>query len=262
MSENQTYLYNVKRSIITNREKQFFNCIKTVIPQDYVVVPQANLATFIDKTDNSKYHNELFRNVDFLITDSNYKPYVVIEINDETHNDKKRKERDEKVQKICAEAGIEIITLWTKYGVNPEYIKNRIDTALSNYPPQRVHHFSNEIVENVIETVQPLLLETVQPLPPVETPAPKKQKENRVLNGFAIAAMILSAMLFVIFFSAFVLKNEVALNGIKTTGKEYYIMAFIFAVIGFIDILKTGKALKGIVPIILLVLDTFLMFML
>ncbi len=255
MSENQTYLYNVKSSIITNREKQFFNCIKAVIPQGYVVVPQANLATFIYKTDNSKYHNELFRNVDFLIVDSNYKPYIVIEINDETHNDKKRKERDEKVQKICAEAGIEIITLWTKYGVNPEYIKSRIDTALSNYPPQRVHHFSDEtIAENTTEIIQPLL--------PVEMPTPKKPKKNRVLNGFAIAAMVLSVMLFVIFFSAFVLKNEVALNGIKTSGKEYYIMAFIFAVIGFVDILKTGKALKGTVPIILLVLDTFLMFML
>lgn len=41
---------------------------------------------------------------------------------------------------ICEEAGIPIITLWTSYGVNKEYIKKRIDTTFSELPVKRVAH--------------------------------------------------------------------------------------------------------------------------
>ena len=44
------------------------------------------------------------------------------------------------VHNICEEAGIPIITLWTSYGVNKEYIKKRIDTTLSELPIKRIAH--------------------------------------------------------------------------------------------------------------------------
>ena len=82
----------------------------------------------------------MFRNVDFLITDGNYVPRIVIEINDMSHNSSDRKERDEKVKNICEEAGIPIITLWTSYGINQSYINEKIAEAL-DAPTKRVHHF-------------------------------------------------------------------------------------------------------------------------
>lgn len=98
-SDNNNYLYNPKETLISKSEQEFFDAIKSVIPDSYCVFPQINLATFIDRTDDAKFHNELFRNVDFLITDSSYSPKFVIEINDKTHLTKERKERDEKVKK-------------------------------------------------------------------------------------------------------------------------------------------------------------------
>jgi hypothetical protein len=100
------------------------------------------LASFIDRTDDASFRNELYRNVDFLLTDSEYQPKIVIEINDQTHLTPERKERDEKVQKICEEAGIPIIKLWTSYGVNPEYIRTKITETLSKMPVERIHHFN------------------------------------------------------------------------------------------------------------------------
>jgi hypothetical protein len=44
------------------------------------------------------------------------------------------------VAAIPEEAGVPLVTLWTTYGANPEYIRKRIGEALES-PPQRVRHF-------------------------------------------------------------------------------------------------------------------------
>lgn len=109
----------------------------------------------MDRTDNARLHNELFRNVDFLITDVEYQPKIIIEINDQSHLTAERKERDEKVKKICEKAGIPILKLWTSYGINPEYIKSRIDETLSQLPVARIHHFSQApIPQQPVATIQ------------------------------------------------------------------------------------------------------------
>lgn len=140
-TDNDKYLYNLRKTLMSKSEQGFYNAIKVSLPEGYCVFSQINLASFIDRTDDARFHNELFRNVDFLITDGEYSPKFIIEINDQTHLTNERRERDEKVRRICEEAGIPILKLWTSYGVNPEYIKGRIDETLNNLPVARIHHF-------------------------------------------------------------------------------------------------------------------------
>ena len=136
------YLYDAKRTLISKSEQSFYSTIVAAVPNGYCVFPQINLASFILRMDGARFHNELFRNVDFLITDEEFCPKFVIEINDQTHMTSERRERDEKVRFICEEAGIPIVSLWTSYGVNAEYIKKRIDETLVALPIARVHHFN------------------------------------------------------------------------------------------------------------------------
>lgn len=143
-ASNDVFLYDAKARLMSNAERDFYHAIFASLPEGYHVFPQVNLATFITRTDDARYHNELFRNVDFLITDSAYRPRFVIEINDQTHLNYDRKERDEKVRKICEEAGVPILKLWTSYGVNVGYIKGRIEEFIANPAPARVHHFSKQ----------------------------------------------------------------------------------------------------------------------
>ncbi len=139
----QTFLYNKKNSMLTATEKKYYESIRAVLPQNFIVHLQANLASFIIKLDNSKYHNELFRNVDFLITDFNLMPIFIIEINDRTHYRNDRRQRDIKVSHICAEAGIPILTLWTEDGANPNNIANKIYAVLNSLPLERKAYFAN-----------------------------------------------------------------------------------------------------------------------
>ena len=115
-----------KKKLLTPTELKFYNAIKKHIPQEYILLPQINLASIITRTDEHKYQNELFRNIDFAIFDKNYMPIALIEINDKTHKEGKRIARDIKVKEICQSAELPLITFWTDYGINEEYIAKRI----------------------------------------------------------------------------------------------------------------------------------------
>lgn len=153
----EKYLYDPRESLLTPTEKNYMKCIRSVLPENCLLQMQANLASFIVRTDGARFQTELFRNVDFLITDLEYRPLIVIEVNDSSHLSKDRQERDKKVAHICEEAGIPIIKLWTSYGINPEYIKNKIAQTLASLPVTRVHHF--EQISNTVQAKVPSIEE-------------------------------------------------------------------------------------------------------
>ena len=144
------YLYDAKKVLISNSEQSYYSVILSALPSGYHAFPQVNLASFIVKNDDSPFHNELFRNVDFLVTDAKYQPLFIIEINDQTHLNADRKERDEKVKRICEEAGIPIVRFWTSYGLNSDYIRQKIDETLKALPVERIYHFNQ--VKNLQES--------------------------------------------------------------------------------------------------------------
>lgn len=142
------YMYELKSSLITPTERSYLTAIKHALPQGYFVQPQINLASIITKAGDFRFQNELYRNIDACIFDMSYKPIVLIEINDLSHKGRTRRERDEKVKNICEDAGIQLITFWTSYGINQDYISKRINEAIRKAPYiQRISHFS-KLTEN------------------------------------------------------------------------------------------------------------------
>lgn len=115
-----------KKKLMTFTEKKFYEAIKKAVPENYILLPQVNLATIIRRVDEHIYQNELYRNIDFAIFNSDYIPLLLIEINDDTHNEFERRERDKKVKEICQCAQLPIIAFWTEYGINEEYIYKTI----------------------------------------------------------------------------------------------------------------------------------------
>lgn len=131
ITDNKQINYLLKDSLITDCEKTYLDSIKEIVEPEYIIQPQINLASIIDKKSDDRFRNELFRNIDFGIFDQNYKPLLLIEINDQSHSTPERKERDKKIKDICTDAKIPLIILWTNYGVNKEYIKKRLSEHLT-----------------------------------------------------------------------------------------------------------------------------------
>ena len=116
-----------KKAFLTANERTYQEAIQRSLPPGYKLFPQICLASVIQKNYNNTFANELFRIIDFGIFDENYTPIVVIEINDSSHYESHRIARDYKVKDLLEQANIPLITLWTSYGINEEYIEKRIN---------------------------------------------------------------------------------------------------------------------------------------
>ena len=115
-----------KKTIMSEYEIMFYNRMKD-LETEYNIVPQLVLSSVVDKKSKQKYRSELYRIIDFAIFSKDYsKLLLLIELNDNTHNQRKRKDRDLKVKKICNSAKIKLITFYTKYPNEKDYIINRI----------------------------------------------------------------------------------------------------------------------------------------
>lgn len=120
--------YLLKDSLVTRSEKAYLDVFNAYFGDQYLIIPQVNLASVIDK-EGSGYRSELFRNVDFGVFDFNFRPILLIEINDRTHLRKDRRARDEKVNSICKKARIPLVTFWTRDGID----NNDIYKTLKKY---------------------------------------------------------------------------------------------------------------------------------
>lgn len=129
-SKNQTRY--VSKQFLSRTELYFYRVLKQLEDEQNIIVhPQVNLASIIHKISDLPFHNELFRNVDFAIFSRDYKEVLLlIEINDRTHEQPKRRQRDLNIKTICEKANLKLITFYTKYPNQPDYIKNRVREQL------------------------------------------------------------------------------------------------------------------------------------
>ncbi len=127
--ENETTAikYEIKSKYLSYYELKYYEAIQNILEGKYILFPQVPLSQIIVvKNKKSKYQSELYRVIDFCIFDKDYTPLLCIEINDETHHQRNRYIRDKKVQNILNNAGLPLITLWTNFELNINYIENRI----------------------------------------------------------------------------------------------------------------------------------------
>lgn len=120
------------KSLMTEYEQYFYKILVELEDElNIKIQPQVNLATILKKENNNKYINELFRNIDFGIFSKDYsKLLLLIEINDKTHKNTERKQRDKKVKEILDNANVKLIKFYSNYPNKKEYVKNRIKKEL------------------------------------------------------------------------------------------------------------------------------------
>lgn len=133
IDQNTPSIYN-KKELITKCEKEFIIKLNNIFRKRYIIQPQIPLRMIISKNgeENGVHAGELNRYIDFGILNKNYELLALIELNDKTHELEKRQERDLKVQNICRQAKIPLITFWTYEKLTNEEIKHRIEKEINN----------------------------------------------------------------------------------------------------------------------------------
>ena len=123
-----------KRDFLTQSEKFLLGKLKKIFGDKYIIQPQVPLRMLVSKDDEEfgQYANELNRYIDIGIFNKNYEILALVELNDKSHKFKDRYERDLKVQDICKQANIPLITFWTYGSQTDENIKYIIEKEINN----------------------------------------------------------------------------------------------------------------------------------
>lgn len=132
-NKKTTNIYRQKE-LLTDCEKQFMERLKTIFGNKYIIQPQVPLRMIISKDGDElgKYANELHKYIDFGLFDNDYQLLALVELNDKSHKTKARYERDLKVQDICNQANIPLITFWTHGNQTNENIRYFIEKEIEN----------------------------------------------------------------------------------------------------------------------------------
>lgn len=134
--KNQNYIdsnteqnksYEKKEYLLTQNELKFYKIIKKITDKlELNLFCQVALYEII-KTKNYKEFNKIkSKSIDFVITEQNCKIKLCIELDDSTHNNAKRIERDNFINKIFEETGTKIIRIKVQNFYNIEELEKTI----------------------------------------------------------------------------------------------------------------------------------------
>ena len=100
------YRYYAKSYIMTSRENECFKILNEIFSSKWFVVPQVHLSALLDYRVKGQNWNAAFRHingksVDFvLIGKESYKVICAIELDDSTHSNSDRMERDAEIERM------------------------------------------------------------------------------------------------------------------------------------------------------------------
>lgn len=141
-AEPDDFTYAVRDRLETITERIYECVISDVLPEGFHLYPQVGLTSIIEKLpdDTGKRQNvgELHMTVDFLITNAEGAPVLIVEINDGSHNLPERRSRDIKLERICRDAGIRLREIYTSAKEDEKAIQDKILQDLICPSPQRV----------------------------------------------------------------------------------------------------------------------------
>jgi len=139
LSRKSKYPYEQKSEYLTKAELVFLKVLRQAINGSYEIVTQVPLGSIVRVKSNSKnyykYYNQIDRKIlDFVLFDkSNFKPLLVIELDDSSHNLPDRKNRDKFVDKVLGVVKIPILHLPTRYSYNTSELIDNIKQNMQTY---------------------------------------------------------------------------------------------------------------------------------
>lgn len=126
--------YYLKNSIVTPVEKWMYNIIKDELTEEYFVAPKVGIKDFVGvKKGNNymKYFGHIAqRHIDFLVCKKEtLSPAFGIEIDDTSHEQQNRKDRDQENDQIYNAIGIKVLHMPTK--IKEEELRDIIKNAIT-----------------------------------------------------------------------------------------------------------------------------------
>ncbi len=125
--------YQINNNIFTDTEKFFYKVLKEItIKMDLTIFTKVRLADIIysPKFNYKDFNRIKAKHIDFVLTDKDGNIKALIELDDKSHEQEKRKERDEFLNNIFQNQKIKLLRIPVKYSYNTLELKQKIEESL------------------------------------------------------------------------------------------------------------------------------------
>lgn len=144
--EEINFPYKKKDYLFTKAEQSFYEVLKFATSElsisIFAKVRLADLVYLPKNTDKRlTYWNKIqSKHIDFVICDSKLKPVLAIELNDSSHKEIPRIDRDNFVEKVLSNAKLSFIKIPAQYTYNAKDLKETIEKELQKTELTPVFH--------------------------------------------------------------------------------------------------------------------------
>lgn len=131
--------YASRGILLTNTEVPFFHLLRKMTKDYLVIFPHVALrdlvSVVVDQSEYFTYYNKIDRKqVDFVLCDpETLKPVFAIELDDTSHKQQDRMERDKFVENVFEEANIPLVRVPVKNKYDVEELSNLFKNAVQKY---------------------------------------------------------------------------------------------------------------------------------
>lgn len=131
------YHYTKKDFFMSRAEHECYNALIQAVGHEYYIFAQVHLATILNhKIKGQNWQGALShidrKSVDFVLCDKNYiAPKLAIELDDATHDQPDRQERDIVVEEVLKAVGLPLLRLENHGAFDPNSLAQKIHSAIT-----------------------------------------------------------------------------------------------------------------------------------
>lgn len=125
--------YKLNKNLFTDIERFFYKVLRDITNKmDLIIMTKVRLADIIyTKDTNYTYFNKIkAKHIDFVLIDNDGNIKLLIELDDKSHNEPNRKQRDEFLNKIFENLNIKLLRIPAKYSYNTKELEKKIKESL------------------------------------------------------------------------------------------------------------------------------------
>lgn len=152
--EKESFPYIVNEQFLSADEFSFYMLAHQVLHTKYTICPKVALAEllYVSNRDQSAQNRISMKRIDFVVCDSQtMKPVYAIELDDKSHESKKRKERDQFLDGVFAAAGLPLVHIRDQRGYSREELSALLLKPIINTqkPVSQMHAAVSESEKNM-----------------------------------------------------------------------------------------------------------------
>lgn len=130
-TNNALKTYKKKEKLLTQNELLFYKFLKYITDKNNLqLFTQVAMYQLIESNNINDFNKIRSKTIDFVITDNDTKIIMCIELDDNTHNQNKRKERDNFVNNLFNQLNIKLLRIKVKNYYNIEELEKQIKESL------------------------------------------------------------------------------------------------------------------------------------